>query len=108
LYHVADGVDVNSATLATDVIHKVGPGGHFLGQKHTMQFVEGEHFMPRLSDRRTRDVWDQSGSKGMAKVAHERVQQILAEHKVEPLAPGVEEELERIVREVEQREASRH
>ena len=49
LYRVADGVDVNEATLATDVIHKVGPGGHFLGQRHTMQFVEGEHFLPPLA-----------------------------------------------------------
>ena len=108
LYRVADGVEVNETTLATDVIHKVGPGGHFLGQRHTMQFVEGEHFLPTLSDRRTRDVWDQAGSKGMAQAAHERVEQILAEHIVEPLEPGVEAELERIVRRVEEREANRH
>jgi trimethylamine--corrinoid protein Co-methyltransferase len=104
LYRVADGVDVNETTLATDVIHKVGPGGHFLGQRHTMQFVEGEHFLPTLADRRTRDVWAQAGSKSMAQAAHERVKQILAEHIVEPLDSGVEAELERIVRKVEERE----
>jgi len=107
LYRVADGVDVNETTLATDVIHKVGPGGHFLGQRHTMQFVEGEHFMPTLADRRTRDVWAQAGSKSMAQAAHERVKQILAEHIVEPLDSGVEAELERIVRKVEEREAGK-
>ncbi|MCD6552591.1 MAG: trimethylamine methyltransferase family protein [Anaerolineae bacterium] len=31
------GVDVNTATLALDVIDTVGPSGHFLGQRHTMQ-----------------------------------------------------------------------
>jgi trimethylamine--corrinoid protein Co-methyltransferase len=72
-----------------------------------MQFVQDEHFLPTLADRRTRDVWDQAGSKGMAQAAHERVQQILAEHVVEPLEPGVEAELERIVREVEEREAKK-
>jgi hypothetical protein len=35
------------------------------------------------------------------------VEQILAEHEVEPLDPGVEAELQKIVREVEEREASR-
>jgi trimethylamine--corrinoid protein Co-methyltransferase len=107
LYRVADGVDVNQSTLATDVIDRVGPGGHFLGQRHTMKFVQEEHFLPRMSDRRTRDAWVRAGSKGMADVAHERVEQILAEHQVKPLAPGVEEELLRIVREVEEREAHR-
>jgi trimethylamine--corrinoid protein Co-methyltransferase len=104
LYRVAEGVDVSAATLATDVIHKVGPGGHFLGQRHTMQFVKGEHFMPTLADRRTRDMWDRAGGKGMAQAAHERVKHILAEHIVEPLDAGVEAELERIVRKVEERE----
>jgi trimethylamine--corrinoid protein Co-methyltransferase len=107
LYRVAEGVDVNAATLATDVIHKVGPGGHFLGQRHTMEFVEGEHFLPLLSDRRTRDLWEEAGSLGMADRAHERVTQILAEHQVLPLDPAVESELERIVLEVERREASK-
>jgi trimethylamine--corrinoid protein Co-methyltransferase len=108
LYHVADGIDVNAETLATGVIDSVGPGGHFLGQRHTMQFVESEHFLPLLSDRRTRDLWTQAGGKGMADLAHERVQQILAEHEVEPLDGDVETELERIVREVEERESNRH
>ena len=108
LYRVAEGVEVNTETLATDVIDRVGPGGHFLGQRHTMKFVGGEHFLPVLSDRRTRDVWVDAGSKGMADLAHERVAQILAEHEVEPLDTTVEAELERIVREVEEREAKGH
>jgi trimethylamine--corrinoid protein Co-methyltransferase len=108
LYHVADGIDVNEETLATDVIDRVGPGGHFLGQRHTMQFVEAEHFLPLLSDRRTRDLWTQAGGKGMADLAHERVQQILVEHVVDPLDAAVETELERIVREVEERESNKH
>jgi trimethylamine--corrinoid protein Co-methyltransferase len=107
LNRVASGVDVNESTLATDVIHRVGPGGHFLGQRHTMQFVESEHFLPTLADRRTRDMWEQAGSVSMAQAAHERVQQILHEHTVDPLDSGVEAELERIVRDVEVREVGK-
>jgi hypothetical protein len=43
----------------------------------------------------------------MADAAHERVKKILAEHVVEPLEAGVEAELERTVRKVEEREASK-
>jgi len=87
------------------VINRVGPGGHYLGQRHTMQFLKREQFIPRLSDRQTREKWAEAGGQSMADRAHERVAQILAEHRVDPLPAGVEAELERIVREVEAREA---
>ena len=45
------------------------------------------------------------GGKGVADRAHDKVAQILAEHQVGPLDAEVEAELERIVREVEEREA---
>jgi len=104
LYRVLEGVDVNHKTLALDVIDRVGPGGHFLSQRHTMQFLEREQFIPPLGDRQTREKWEEAGGKGVADRAHERVEQILAEHQVDPLDAGVEAELERIVREVEERE----
>lgn len=105
VYRAMDGVDVNAATLAVDVIDRVGPGGHFLGQRHTMEFIEREQFIPELSDRRTREQWVEAGSLGMADLAHRRVVEILADHEVDPLESSVEEELERIVEEVERREA---
>jgi hypothetical protein len=43
----------------------------------------------------------------MADKAHETVEKILAEHSPDPLPPAAEAELERIVREVEAREAKR-
>jgi trimethylamine--corrinoid protein Co-methyltransferase len=104
LYRVLEGVDVSQATLALDVIDRVGPGGHFLGQRHTMQFLEREQFIPPLGDRQTREKWQGAGGKGVADRAHERVAHILAEHQVDPLDADVEAELERIVREVEERE----
>jgi len=105
LYRVLEGVDVSQATLALDVIDRVGPGGHFLGQRHTMQFLEQEQFIPPLGDRQTREKWEDAGGKGVADRAHDKVAQILAEHQVDPLDADVEAELERIVREVEEREA---
>jgi trimethylamine--corrinoid protein Co-methyltransferase len=105
LYRVAEGVDVNEATLALSVIDRVGPGGHYLGQRHTMQFLQREQFIPSLSDRLTREKWEELGAKEMAEQAHEKVEQILAEHQVLPLDASVEAELERIVREVAEREA---
>jgi trimethylamine--corrinoid protein Co-methyltransferase len=72
-----------------------------------MQFLQREQFIPLLSDRLTRENWERAGSKSMADRAHERVEQILSQHQVDTLPPAVEAELERIVHEVEEREAKR-
>lgn len=39
---------VDSETLAADVIHAVGPGGHFLGQTHTAEHFRDELFLSPL------------------------------------------------------------
>ena len=38
------GITVTDETIGLDVIEKVGPGGHFLNQKHTMKHLQQEHF----------------------------------------------------------------
>ena len=107
VYRLLAGIRVEEATLAVDVVNQVGPGGHFLKQRHTMQFLTGEHFLPKLANRQTREKWLESGGKNMADKARESVEKILAEHKPDPLPPTAEAELVRIVREVEAREAKR-
>jgi trimethylamine:corrinoid methyltransferase-like protein len=70
-----------------------------------MQFLKKEHFIPSLSNRQTREQWEEQGARSVADLAHEQVEKIISEHKVEPLDGTAEAELERIVREVEDREA---
>ncbi len=107
IYRVREGVDVFEDTLGVHVAQAVGPGGHYLNQRHTMEFIRQEHFMPQLADRQIRERWEASGKKNMVAKAQETVAKILAEHEVAPLPDGVEEELKRIVREVEEREEKR-
>jgi trimethylamine--corrinoid protein Co-methyltransferase len=107
VYRILEGIRVEEATLAVEVVNQVGPGGHFLKQRHTMQFLQQEHFLPRLANRQTREKWLEGGGKSMADRAHESVEKILSEHKPDPLPAAAEAELERIVREVEAREAKR-
>lgn len=52
------GFDFSSdEKMAFDVIEKVGPGGHFLTQKHTKKQFKQEFFRPQLSDRQSFDGW---------------------------------------------------
>jgi len=107
IYRTLEGIDVVDDTLGVQLAQAVGPGGHYLNQRHTMQFIRQEHFMPLLADRQIRERWEAAGQKTMVAKAHDTVAQILAEHEVAPLPEKTEEELKRIVRDIEEREEKR-
>ena len=95
-----EGLEVNDDTLALDVIDKVGPGGHFLGEKHTLQhFREG--WMPEITDMETFEVWQGKGSKSIAQIAKEKTREILATHKVEPIPQDIQNEVSKILKKAE-------
>jgi len=69
---IANGINVADETLALDLIEQVGPGGSFLTQEHTRDHFKEEMFLPRLTDRHRRAVWEKRGGKTMEKRAKER------------------------------------
>ena len=95
------GFEVNDETLALDVIDKVGLGGIFLGQKHTLEHYKKEFWMPEISDKSTFAAWQKIGSKTMDKVAKEKVNEIMATHKPEPIPEDVEREISQILKKAE-------
>jgi trimethylamine--corrinoid protein Co-methyltransferase len=55
------GIEFSEEKFAFDVIKKVGPGGHFLTQKHTKQNHAKELRRTQLSDRLSYDSWGKEG-----------------------------------------------
>lgn len=47
---IMGGVEVSEETLALDLIEKVGPGGNFLGEEHTLKHFKRFH-VPKIMDR---------------------------------------------------------
>jgi len=95
------GVEVNDETLAIDVIKKVGPGGHYLAQKHTMDNFIKEQFIPELIDRSSYDEWKKNGEKSLVDRARKKVKKILKEHSVPPLDKDIKKELNNIIKRAE-------
>ncbi len=88
------GVDVNEETLAVDAIDRVGPGGHYLADKHTLRYMRTEHYYPsEVFDRQGRDEWEADGATDAWLRAKERARMILASHEPEPLDPEVDAEI---------------
>jgi len=95
------GVEINDETLALDVIRKVGPGGHYLAQKHTLDHFMQEQFIPELTDRSGYDEWKKNGEKSLVDRARQKVKKILKEHSVPPLDKDIQKELHAIIKKAE-------
>lgn len=96
LYHRARyalmAMDVSEETLALDVIQKVGPGGHFLAQKHTRKHMRTA-MVPGLGHQA-----DAAGRyRDPLEVARERVKWILDNHQPQPVEKAQKAELTRIL-----------
>jgi len=73
-----EGIRVEDETLAFDAIKEVGPGGHFLTNKHTRRFMRTAHYHPTLSDRNYRDDWEKQGGKLTWERAADKIKKLLA------------------------------
>jgi len=81
VHRVLSGIKVDEDTLGFDVIHKVGPGGNYVMEDHTVDHMMDEFFYPSLSVRCNFDVWEEKGRPDVYSHAEDQVQQILEEGK---------------------------
>jgi len=99
IHKVMQGIEVNEETLALDTIANVGPGGHYLAQKHTRKHMR-ELFMPQFMDRRPYGEWE-TKQDDARDWAVNKARKILAEHQPESLDPKISEEMTKIIQSVE-------
>jgi trimethylamine--corrinoid protein Co-methyltransferase len=92
---IMNGIEVTPDTLALEVIDQVGPGGSYLGEKHTVRHFR-ENWFPTLLNRHNYEQWSARGGLSLGDRANERVRHILREHQPEPLAPEVVAELDKM------------
>jgi trimethylamine--corrinoid protein Co-methyltransferase len=102
---LVSGVEVSDEALAVDVIDKVGPGGHFLAQKHTREHHRKEHFIPKLFDTQPYENWIKTGSKEIRERTRDEIKRILKEHQPPPIDKALEKKLWEYVKEIEKRES---
>lgn len=83
--HMTSGISWTREDLAMDAIRRVGPGGNFLSDEHTLEHYK-EIYYPQLCTRESYDTWKNAGAKRLGEKAEEKVRNILETHKPEPLS----------------------
>ncbi len=100
---ITRGIEVNDDTLAVDVIHNVGPNGHYLREQHTRRHFKTEFWYPKLHDRHNFEEWDAMGRMTMKDRTVARVQDILATHQPSSIKPETQAVIDQVLAEAEER-----
>ncbi|MGD8492003.1 MAG: trimethylamine methyltransferase family protein [Desulfobacterales bacterium] len=100
------GIPVNAETLALDVIDRVGPGGHFLEEEHTMRHFRNVWYSD-LFDRSNYDKWRQQGSVRFAERLREKTRKLM-EHPAEPLPAEISKEMDRMEKQWHKESGPKH
>jgi trimethylamine--corrinoid protein Co-methyltransferase len=99
LRHYLRGIQVNQDTLAYKVAANVGPGGHFLGEDHTLERCRTEFWQPDLFDRSGLEAWWDGDQLDVTARATQRWQELLASHEDPPLDKTIALKLQSYVEE---------
>jgi trimethylamine--corrinoid protein Co-methyltransferase len=94
---VARGMQANPQTLVVDLVRKVGHGGQFLKEAHTLKEFKSEFWIPDISSRAAFGRWTHKGGRDIVGSAREKARRLLNEHHPPDLPSGTKEELRQIV-----------
>ena len=90
------GARLDGESLALEVIHRVGPGGDFLTDEHTIAHFR-DLWQPRLFDRRRAADWRAAGSPRLGDRLRDKTVAIIESHRPQPLPDAVREEIRYIL-----------
>lgn len=93
LKRVKRGLEFSEENLAVDVIKKVGPGGSYIVEPHTIKRMKTAGLLTKLSDRDTRSQWMKKGGQDIHARAMAKVREILARPSSTLFSPEVEDRI---------------
>jgi trimethylamine---corrinoid protein Co-methyltransferase len=92
-YKYAQGVSLDDLGEAMAAVREVGPGGHFLGTKHTLEHFESAFFMPGIMDFNSFEQWSAEGARDHDARGRDKARAMLAGYEEPRLDEGVAEAL---------------
>lgn len=101
LERVANGMRATPDTLVVDLVRKVGHGGQFLKEAHTLKQFKNEFWIPDISSRAAYGRWMQKGGHDVVKSAREKARRLLTEHHPQELPANTKEKLARVIKDFE-------
>ena len=93
-YRMAEGLNWDDFDDALSAVRDIGPGGHYLGHKHTQENFQQAFFMPRMFDNNSYEQWVADGEKDVTARALATARTLLESYEKPPLDPATDEALQ--------------
>ncbi|MBN1319092.1 MAG: trimethylamine methyltransferase family protein [Anaerolineales bacterium] len=91
------GFRIDTEKLGLETIDKVGPGGNYLVENHTLQHFRDELWVPTLMNRENLDGWMSQGSERFEERVIKRTKSILNSHRPEALTTMTQRRIDDIL-----------
>ncbi len=92
-HRYAKGISFEDFEDTMKAVREVGPAGHYLGCKHTLEHFQNAFFMPNIMDHKNIEQWSDEGSKDTIQRAREWGQEMLDQYEVPMLDEAKKEQL---------------
>lgn len=79
----------DAETVPFDLMARLGPRGHFLGEAHTRRHFKESLWFPRVLDRQRFGAWERAGSPDLRSVLNAKAKEIFCRHEVEALPEAI-------------------
>ena len=93
------GVDVNESTIAFDSIARVGPGGYFMKDPHTLKHFRSEILLPEIA---TLSAEGDNNVEPMNAAAIKEAKRLLVEHRCNEVEPEIKKNVLELLREYDE------
>ncbi|MBN2072835.1 MAG: trimethylamine methyltransferase family protein [Actinobacteria bacterium] len=90
--------EVSEDTIAEEIIKRVGIGGNFLTEEHTLKHFKKEIYSPGILNRENWDSWARDGRKSTKERAIEKYVELVKSDPVEPISEDHMKEIEDILK----------
>lgn len=101
---ILEGITITEEKLAVDLIMKVGAGGSFLTEEHTLKHFKEELWDAKVSQRDSAwEQWEKKGKLDTRQRAHQIVEKILTTHHPKELDMSVQKEIWDIVKRADEK-----
>ena len=90
------GFEMDREHLAVDLIKKIGPGGNYLAEKHTVKHFRTELWQPKHLNRDNPETWQEKGALRYGDRVRQKAIDILATHQPKMLIPEIQARIDEI------------
>jgi|WetSurMetagenome_2_1015567.scaffolds.fasta_scaffold85421_2 trimethylamine---corrinoid protein Co-methyltransferase len=95
------GFEMDREHMAIDLMRKVGPGGNYLAEKHTVKHFRTELWQPKLINRDNPETWEENGSLRYGEKIRRKALAILADFQLVSLPPEIQAKIDEIAAQAE-------